>query len=379
MQTNNLLTQHQAIQLLGQAHQYFNYGKVEEAERLCHDLLKVVPRQADAIHLLGVIALKDGDIEKASQYFLRAIKLNSKHPQYLSNYGLALHEQGKLQEAEGHYRKAIALDKRYVDAYYNLHALLIKKDISKAIECLQQVLNINGQDHEAAFMLQLLQAYIGGAAGGEISQVAGENVPQDILAKLDAWAYFKALPTTLPALLGSNMDTFRVATSAAKLKGLVLEFGVRHGTSTRQLVHLAQQEVHGFDSFQGLPENWHDERKEKYSTKGVIPKVPPLVKLHAGWFSETLPAFLKMHPQPVRLVNIDCDIYSSTKEVLDLLASQIVPGTVIIFDEYIGNAHWRDDEFKAFQEAVARYRWQYEYLSFSFFTKQVSLRIKSVG
>jgi tetratricopeptide (TPR) repeat protein len=379
MQANNSLTQHQAMQLLREAHQYFGHGEAEEAKRRCHEILQALPRQADAIHLLGVIALKDGDVEKASQYFLRAIKLNGKHPQYLSNYGLALHEQGKLQEAEGYYRKAIALDKHYVDAYYNLHALLIKKDIKQAMQCLQQVLNINGQDHEAAFMLQLLREYIGGTAGSDIPQFAGKDVPQDISAKLDAWAYFKALPATLPALLGSNIDTFRVATSAAKLKGLVLEFGVRHGTSIRQLVQLVQQEVHGFDSFEGLPEDWHDERKEKYSTKGVIPKVPPLVKLHPGWFSETLPAFLKMHPQPVKLVNIDCDIYSSTKEVLDLLASQIVPGTVIIFDEYIGNTHWRDDEFKAFQEAVARYRWQYEYLSFSFFTKQVSIRIQSIG
>jgi len=58
-----------------------------------------------------------------------------------------------------------------------------------------------------------------------------------------------------------------------------------------------------------------------------------------------------------------------------LLAPRIVSETVIVFDEYIGNEQWREDEFKAFQEAVARNGWAYEYLCFSVFTKQVAVRI----
>ena len=99
------------------------------------------------------------------------------------------------------------------------------------------------------------------------------------------------------------------------------------------------------------------------------------VILHQGWFEETLPIFIEKHQAPVRLLNIDCDIYSSTKIVLDLLANQIIPGTVIVFDEYIGNENWRQDEFKAFQETVLKYGWNYEYLCFSFMTKQVVVRI----
>jgi hypothetical protein len=156
---------------------------------------------------------------------------------------------------------------------------------------------------------------------------------------------------------------------------LVLEFGVRHGNSIGQLASLAKQAVHGFDSFEGIPEDWHDEGKGSYSTKGVIPKVPSNVTLHRGWFDQTLPKFLAEHTEPIRLINIDCDIYSSTKTILDLLAPRIQSGTVLIFDEYIGNQHWREDEFKAFQEAVKTYAWDYEYLTFSFFTKQVVIRI----
>jgi len=138
---------------------------------------------------------------------------------------------------------------------------------------------------------------------------------------------------------------------------------------------LVDQDVYGFDSFQGLPESWHSEAKGSYSTKGVIPSVPQNVILHDGWFEETLPGFVEQHPEPVRFMNIDCDIYSSTKTVLECFAKQIIPGTVIVFDEYIGNSDWREDEFKAFQEAVLKYGWDYEYLCFSFMTKQVVVRI----
>jgi hypothetical protein len=138
---------------------------------------------------------------------------------------------------------------------------------------------------------------------------------------------------------------------------------------------LAEQEVHGFDSFEGLPEAWHDNPKGSYSTKGVIPSVPDNVILHNGWFEETLPSFVDQHQAPIRFMNIDCDIYSSTKTVFDLLSKQITTGTVIVFDEYIGNANWREDEFKAFQEAVLSNGWEYEYLCFSFMTKQVVVRI----
>ena len=174
------------------------------------------------------------------------------------------------------------------------------------------------------------------------------------------------------------IDTFKICISAAPAAGMVLEFGVRNGNSIRQIAGLAKQNVHGFDSFEGLPEVWHHEPKGSYTTEGEIPAVPANVTLHVGWFDKTLPEFLAQNEGPVRFVNIDCDIYSSTKTVLDLLAPRIVAGSVLVFDEYIGNEHWCADEYKAFQEAVATYGWKYEYLCFSLFTKQVAVKITTI-
>ncbi|ADQ85584.1 class I SAM-dependent methyltransferase [Methylovorus sp. MP688] len=367
------------LQALRTAHQLHAAGDQKQAELICQQILAADARQPDAIHLLGVIALQDGNMEKATQHFQKAIKINSKNPQFHSNLGLAWHEQGKLKEAEQCYKAAIALDARYLDAWYNLHALLIRSgDYLPACEALSNVLALNPHDQEARLMLAILLEYAGKPNQSlRMEQMLDVTSPL-MKARLDAWHYFRAL-SEKPLITGSNLATFKRAVAQANIKGLVMEFGVRHGNSIRQLVQLVGQEAHGFDSFQGLPEDWHAESRGSYSTKGVIPKVPPMVKLHAGWFDETLPLFVAKHEGPVRLINIDCDIYSSTKTVLDTLAERIVPGTVIVFDEYIGNEHWREDEYKAFQEAVVAYGWRYEYLAVSFFTKQVVVKITEVG
>jgi Flp pilus assembly protein TadD len=373
------ITSSNLLQALRTAHQWQASGNPKDAAALCQQILSTQPRQADAIHLLGVIALQDGDMEKATQHFQKAIKINGKNPQFHSNLGLAWHEQGRLKEAEQCYKAAIYLESRYLDAWYNLHALSIRpSDYRPACEALSQVLALNPHDQEARLMLAILLEYAGKSDQSlQMEQMLDVTSPL-MKARLDAWHYFRALPEK-PVITGSNLATFKCAVAQANIKGLVLEFGVRHGNSIRQLVKLVGQEAHGFDSFQGLPEDWHAESRGSYSTKGVIPKVPPLVKLHAGWFDETLPAFAAKHPGPARLINIDCDIYSSTKTVLDTLADRVVPGTVIVFDEYIGNEHWRDDEYKAFQEAVSAYGWRYEYLAVSFFTKQAVVKITEVG
>jgi tetratricopeptide (TPR) repeat protein len=357
----------------------FEAGRLDYAAEICQKILHSLRGQIDALYLLGLIALKDGQIERAIEYLGDVVKQNATRAPFIASLGFAYHEQGQLDLAIKAYQQAIKLDPACVDAYYNLHAALIKSekpsDLTHSISALNQVIQLSPNDQDALLMLGLLCDYQGDAASAKECFNQLQNAAPVIKARLDAWHYIKEQAKPLPPITGSILDTFKIAIEAAKNEGLVLEFGVRHGNSIRQLATLSNQAVHGFDSFEGLPEAWHDEGKGSYSTKGVIPKVPVNVTLHKGWFDETLPQFLAKNDEPIRLINIDCDIYSSTKTILDLLAPRIHKGTVIIFDEYIGNQHWREDEFKAFQEAVKANHWQYEYLAFSFFTKQVVVKI----
>lgn len=355
-------------------------GRLPQAEAIYQQVLSLMPKHPDALHLLGAIALKNGAIPQAIERIQKAISINPANPEYYSNLGFAMHEQGRLEEAASAYRKAISMKPDYAGALYNLHALLLSQDVDAAVVCLNQVLEIVPNDFDARYMLGVLLDYSGNAAAAAPHFALLENGGPLNQARLDAWRYLKsANVANLPPMTGSMMQTFRLGMEAAPKQGLVLEFGVRFGNSIRQIAGLARQQVHGFDSFEGLPEVWHHEPKGSYTTKGEIPKVPANVKLHVGWFEDTLPVFLEKFSDTVRFINIDCDIYSSTKTVLELLAPRMVVGSVIVFDEYIGNEHWREDEFKAFQEAVSRYGWQFEYLCFSVFTKQVAVRITGLN
>jgi len=153
----------------------------------------------------------------------------------------------------------------------------------------------------------------------------------------------------------------------AGVAGLTMEFGVAGGASLRRLAAATQGPVYGFDSFEGLPEDWtHFQRAGRYTSGGRAPAdLPENAELVVGLFSDTLPGFLATHAGPVRLAHVDCDLYSSAACVLGLLEPRLAPGSVILFDEYFNYPGWREHEHRAFEELAARSRLGFEYIGFA--------------
>ena len=178
-------------------------------------------------------------------------------------------------------------------------------------------------------------------------------------------------------VLPDRLALLGFALSRAPQDGLVMEFGVEKGTSLRHLATLTPRTVHGFDSFEGLPGDWTGTKEAKgaFDLKGRLPSVPANARLHVGWFDKTLPAFLATQSESCALVHIDCDIYESTAAVFKALAGRIVPGTVIVFDEYFNYPGWRQHEYKAFQEFVTGAGLHYRYLGFAAEKGHVAVRI----
>ena len=175
-----------------------------------------------------------------------------------------------------------------------------------------------------------------------------------------------------------NSDLLRDhATGSAPSFGMILEFGVFAGhTINRLAAKLSDRHIYGFDSFEGLPEAWGPGAPKGTFKLTGVPTVRENVELIVGWFDQTLPQFLEQHPNdPVTLLHIDCDLYSSTKTVLSLLSPRIVTGTLIIFDEYFNYPGWRHHEFKAFQEFVTARNLKYEYVGMVPSQEQVLVRI----
>lgn len=157
--------------------------------------------------------------------------------------------------------------------------------------------------------------------------------------------------------------------------GLYLEFGVFTGETINYIAQKTNNQVFGFDSFEGLPEFWRDGfEKGRFST-GRLPQVKQNVTLIKGWFDQTASSFIASHSGTIVYLHIDCDLYSSTKTIFDTLQTRIVPCTVIVFDEYFNYPGWQNGEYKAFQEFTSGNGLDYEYLTYNFMHEQVAVKI----
>ena len=139
--------------------------------------------------------------------------------------------------------------------------------------------------------------------------------------------------------------------------GVYLEFGVYQGDSMRMAGSMfPRRTLYGFDSFEGFPSDGRPDWEVDFSVP-ELPEVPENCTLVKGWFDESLPAFLEEHKGiKADFVNIDCDIYSSTKIVFDnLLEHDVIhPGTIIYFDELLNYETWLWNEMLALFEFLEK-------------------------
>jgi hypothetical protein len=136
--------------------------------------------------------------------------------------------------------------------------------------------------------------------------------------------------------------------------GYAIEFGVAGGASLRRFAK--HRFVYGFDSFQGLPENWR--RGFRRGRFACDPPPPiPNTEIIMGWFADTVPRFVQQHLNQwsrAAFVHIDCDLYTSTVEALKV-APLLAPGAILLFDELRGYPGWEQGEWRALVESRIRY------------------------
>ena len=122
-------------------------------------------------------------------------------------------------------------------------------------------------------------------------------------------------------------------------KVLYLEFGVFKGQSMRywsQALKHPQSNLHGFDSFEGLPEDFDVDgpyRQGSFDLRGEVPNIADArVRFFKGWFDEVLPSYI-VPDHDVLVLMMDADLYSSTIYILRHMKPHIKEGTFIFFDE----------------------------------------------
>lgn len=130
-----------------------------------------------------------------------------------------------------------------------------------------------------------------------------------------------------------------------------LEFGVAAGHSfdwfMTENTH-ASSKFYGFDTFDGLPEDWGPFKKGSFSNNDQLPAIKDgRGKFFKGLFQQTVPAFLKeLDTSKRNVLMMDADLWSATLYALTILAPYLKKGDIIFFDEFVVPTH----EFKAFMD-----------------------------
>ena len=182
----------------------------------------------------------------------------------------------------------------------------------------------------------------------------------------------------------TDADIFRYASDQVAVDGLFVELGTYKGRTANFLAALnPRKTIYTFDSYQGLPANW--DRGDllvpgtlfAWPNGEALPSFLLNVELKQGWFSETLPKFVELHDEPIAFLHIDCDIYESTAQGLDILGPRMADKSIILFDEFYNYPNFRNHEYKAFQEFLEKYSFDADYIAYNAFHEQVAVSIRA--
>src|ERR1051326_174276 len=111
-------------QALAAALAHHQAGRLQDAEQLYRQVLASDPAQADAWHLLGVLASQVGRHSVAVEYIGRAIALRDNEPSFHRDLGAAFKGLNKLDEVIRCYRPALDRKPDWAEAYNDLGVAL---------------------------------------------------------------------------------------------------------------------------------------------------------------------------------------------------------------------------------------------------------------
>ena len=137
--------------LIPQAVAAFGAKKLDVAEGLCREILRLRPSDFDALHLLGAVETERGHLDDALRYWDRALALRPDHAELMNNYATALRRFGCHKEILGLCDRALAVQPDYAEALFNRGVALQElKRLDEAVANYDQALAVK-PDHAEAF------------------------------------------------------------------------------------------------------------------------------------------------------------------------------------------------------------------------------------
>lgn len=99
-------------------------GRLDEAAALYREVLAQAPRQFDALHLLGVVAMQQGRLDEAIRGIGEALAVQPNSGPALANLGTALMRAGRLDESRAALERAVRAQPGHAEAQASLGMLL---------------------------------------------------------------------------------------------------------------------------------------------------------------------------------------------------------------------------------------------------------------
>ena len=135
---------------LQQAISLYQAGQLLQAEQICQQILRDYPQDAEALHMLGVIAYQVGESKIATGLISQAIEIDSNQYVFFNSLGAALQKQGSLEESIQAYQQAIQIQSGDADSYSNLGVALQEQgSLEESIQAYQQAIQIQPNHPEA--------------------------------------------------------------------------------------------------------------------------------------------------------------------------------------------------------------------------------------
>ena len=121
------MSQNPVLQKLQTALAHFQARRFAEAQSICRQVLSSNPNCADAIGMLGLIALQVGNIPSAGELLTKAISLQPRHAKFHHDLGLVLSAAGRNDDAVKAFQEATRLRPDYAEAHNNLGTVLKRR------------------------------------------------------------------------------------------------------------------------------------------------------------------------------------------------------------------------------------------------------------
>ena len=201
------------------------------------------------------------------------------------NLGSIYQELGNMTKSKESTLHALEINPNHYGSAWNLQSYA--NNISEAEESIRLAINISPRNPDPQIILAALRYHQGDFS--LIEKILESKYKAHPFCRSIKWVY--ELPNT-PLIFFNRWSFFDHAIDICDKSRPFYEFGVWNGISFKYLIESFPKGF-GFDTFEGLPEDWHNEKVGTYSAFGSIPKIDGggFIK---GKFEETLPPFFSI-------------------------------------------------------------------------------------